>query len=72
MNEEMRKLIEQAWENRELLNEKAVQEAVREAVALLDGGRLRIAEKAESGWKVNEWLKKAVILYFPINNMEVT
>ena len=72
MNEEMRKMIEQAWENRELLNENAVQEAVREAVALLDGGRLRIAEKAESGWHVNEWLKKAVSLYFPINKMEVT
>ena len=72
MNEEMRKLIEQAWDNRELLNENAVQEAVREAVALLDGGKLRIAEKAEGGWHVNEWLKKAVILYFPINKMEVT
>ena len=49
MNEEMRKLIEQAWESRELLNENAVQEAVREAVALLDSGKLRIAEKAEGG-----------------------
>ena len=70
MKEDIRKIIEQAWDNRELLNDDAVQEAIRESVALLDGGKLRIAEKSEGGWHVNEWLKKAVILYFPINKME--
>ena len=67
---EMQKTIEQAWENRELLKEDAVQQAIREVVEMLDKGKLRIAEKDEDGWKVNEWLKKAVILYFPINQME--
>ncbi len=67
---EMQKTIEQAWENRELLKEDAVQQAIREVVEMLDKGKLRIAEKGEEGWKVNEWLKKAVILYFPINQME--
>ena len=67
---EIQKTIEQAWENRELLKENAVQQAIREVVEMLDKGKLRIAEKGEEGWKVNEWLKKAVILYFPINQME--
>lgn len=67
---EMQKTIEQAWENRELLKENAVQQAIHEVVEMLDKGKLRIAEKGEEGWKVNEWLKKAVILYFPINQME--
>lgn len=67
---EERKLIEQAWENRELLKDKAVQKTIREVVELLDKGWLRIAEKVDGRWSVNEWLKKAVILYFPINQME--
>ena len=70
MNEEKKRLIEQAWENRELLKDRDVQDTIREAVGLLDKGQLRIAEKGSSGWHVNEWLKKAVILYFPINDME--
>ena len=70
MNENIRIQIEQAWENHELLKDKAVQDAIREAVESLDKGRLRIAEKAADGWHVNEWLKKAVLLYFPINQME--
>lgn len=67
---EIQKTIEQAWDDRELLKENAVQQTIREVVEMLDKGRLRIAEKGEEGWKVNEWLKKAVILYFPINQME--
>ena len=70
MNSEYIHLIEQAWENRELLSDKSVQHAIRETVDLLDKGHLRIAEKTGEGWRVNEWLKKAVILYFPINGME--
>ena len=62
MNENIRIQIEQAWENRELLKNKAVQDAIREAVESLDKGRLRIAEKVADGWHVNEWLKKAVLL----------
>ena len=67
---EIQKTIEQAWENRELLKENSIQQTIREVVEMLDKGKLRIAEKSEEGWKVNEWLKKAVILYFPINQME--
>ena len=65
-------LIEQAWQNRELLKESQIQEIIREVIALLDNGQLRVAEPLEDGtWKVNEWIKKAVIMYFPIQQMEV-
>ena len=70
MNTDIQQLIEQAWENRELLQADAAQQAVRTAVDMLDRGELRIAEKVDGSWKVNEWLKKAVLLYFPINQME--
>jgi 2,3,4,5-tetrahydropyridine-2-carboxylate N-succinyltransferase len=64
------KTIEQAWENRDLLKGKDVQQAVSEVVDQLDRGILRVAEKREGEWKVNDWVKKAVILYFPIRKME--
>ena len=64
------KTIEKAWENRELLKDKVVQEAINEVVKQLDLGTLRVAEKGDDGWKVNGWIKKAVILYFPIRKME--
>jgi 2,3,4,5-tetrahydropyridine-2-carboxylate N-succinyltransferase len=64
------KTIEKAWENRELLKDKVVQEAINEVVKQLDLGTLRVAEKDDDGWKVNGWIKKAVILYFPIRKME--
>jgi 2,3,4,5-tetrahydropyridine-2,6-dicarboxylate N-succinyltransferase len=66
----MKELIEQAWTNREKLKEAAVQDAIRHVVAELDAGRIRVAEPAGDGWTVNEWIKKAVILYFPIQQME--
>ncbi len=68
--EEIRALIEQAWENRELLKETKTQETIREVVALLDAGELRVAEPVSGGWQVNEWVKKAVVMYFPIQKME--
>lgn len=70
MYEDLRKIIEQIWENRELLQDKANQEAIAEVVELLDKGKLRTAEPTEDGWQVNEWVKKAVILYFPTQKME--
>lgn len=64
-------IIEQTWENRELLKESSTQTAVREVVELLDKGQLRVAEPDGNGnWTVNDWVKKAVILYFPIQKME--
>ena len=59
-------LIEKAWENRELLDQQDVRQQIREVIDLLDKGRIRVAEPTEKGWIVNEWIKKAVILYFPI------
>ena len=64
-------LIENAWENRELLKEKEVQIAIKAVIADLDTGMLRVAEPLEDGsWKVNDWVKKAVILYFPLQKMK--
>ena len=62
--------IEQAWENRALLQEDTTQKAIREVIELLDSGKLRVAEPTDNGWRVNEWVKKAVVMYFPIQKME--
>ena len=66
----MKDIIESAWENRSLLEEASTQEAIRTVIRQLDEGTLRVAEPSEGGWKVNEWVKKAVVLYFPIQKME--
>jgi len=63
-------LIERAWDDRKLLETKEVQDAIYETVEQLDNGTLRVAEKTGGEWKVNNWVKKAVILYFPIRHME--
>lgn len=64
-------IIEQAWENRDLLKTENTQNTIREVLALLDKGKLRVAAPNESGeWQVNEWVKKAVVMYFPIQKME--
>ncbi|MBC8173553.1 MAG: 2,3,4,5-tetrahydropyridine-2,6-dicarboxylate N-succinyltransferase [Chitinophagales bacterium] len=62
--------IEQAWKDRSLLKETATQEAIRDIISQLDAGEIRVAEKTNGEWHVNEWIKKAVILYFPIQQME--
>ena len=66
----LKEQIEAAWENRVLLENDNVQKAIRQVIELLDAGELRVAEPASNGWKVNEWVKKAVVLYFPICKME--
>jgi 2,3,4,5-tetrahydropyridine-2-carboxylate N-succinyltransferase len=68
--ENLRQSIEEAWDNRELLKEAKYQTAIRELVALLDKGKVRVAEPTADGWKANEWIKKGVVLYFPIQKME--
>jgi 2,3,4,5-tetrahydropyridine-2,6-dicarboxylate N-succinyltransferase len=68
--EAMQQIIEQAWKNRELLSERHVADTIEKAVSLLDRGELRVAYPHEDKWIVNEWVKKAVILYFPLRNME--
>ncbi|MDV3310155.1 MAG: 2,3,4,5-tetrahydropyridine-2,6-dicarboxylate N-succinyltransferase [Cyclobacteriaceae bacterium] len=67
---ELQQVIERAWDDRSLLKEAEVQTAVRDVIEKLDKGQLRVAEPTGDGWKVNEWIKKAVILYFPIQQME--
>ncbi len=67
---EIQIIIENAWENRELLKEEITKKTIREVISLLDSGKLRVAEPIADGWQVNEWVKKAVVLYFPIQKME--
>lgn len=65
-------IIESAWENRELLSKDEVKEAIRRVVEAVDKGQLRCAEPTDlerSEWQINEWVKKAIIMYFPIQTM---
>ena len=71
MKNELKKQIEAAWENRELINSKENANAIREVIEMLDKGNLRVAEPCDAGWNVNEWVKKAVILYFLLQKMKV-
>lgn len=68
---ELKQIIEQAWNNRACLQLSETQQAIRAVIEKLDKGELRVAQPAGSAWQVNEWVKKAVILYFPIQAMEV-
>jgi 2,3,4,5-tetrahydropyridine-2-carboxylate N-succinyltransferase len=67
---ELRQLIEQAWDNRVLLKDSNTIEAIRAVIEELDKGQLRVAEPNGDEWQVNEWVKKAVLLYFPIQQMQ--
>lgn len=62
--------IEEAWEDRSLLTNEVTIESIRSVIDLLDAGTLRVAEPTSDGWQVNEWVKKAVVMYFPIQKME--
>jgi len=68
--ENLQQTIETAWENRELLKDDSTQAAIRKVIDLLDVGELRVAQPVGDDWQVNEWVKKAVVLYFPIQKME--
>ncbi len=67
---ELKEIIEKAWDNRELLKDKETVIAIKTIIEDLDRGIIRVAEPDGDGWKVNEWIKKAVILYFPIQPMQ--
>jgi 2,3,4,5-tetrahydropyridine-2-carboxylate N-succinyltransferase len=67
---ELRKQIEDAWDDRGLLQYKEYSEAIEMVIQQLDRGNLRVAEPILTGWAINEWVKKAVILYFPIKEMK--
>lgn len=66
----LQQTIENIWDNRDLLQQEESKTAIIEVIALLDKGELRVAEPTENGWQVNEWVKKAVVMYFPIQKME--
>lgn len=68
--DDLRKVIEAAWDDRSLLKIKETQDAIRKVISLLDKGKLRVAEPTKDGWQVNEWVKKGVVLYFPIQEMK--
>jgi 2,3,4,5-tetrahydropyridine-2-carboxylate N-succinyltransferase len=66
----MEDFIEKVWNNRELLKEESTKKNIREIIDRLDKGTLRVANHNGKNWIVNEWIKKAVILYFPIQQMQ--
>lgn len=71
MLDKLKNNIESAWENRTLLEKDEVRADVRLVVEMLDKGQIRVAQPDGDEWIVNEWVKKAVLMYFPIQQMEV-
>ncbi len=67
----LKNIIEEVWNDRSLLAEGKYKQAITDVIEELDKGRLRVANPGENGWQVNEWIKKAVLLYFPIRHMKV-
>lgn len=67
---ELQEKIEKVWDDRSLLADEGYKNAIEQVVELLDHGKLRVASMDEGLWRVHEWVKKAVILYFPIRKME--
>ncbi len=65
-----KEIIERAWEDRSLLNNEDVQAEINKTIDMLDKGEIRVAEPDGDKWIVNQWIKKAVILYFPSRKME--
>jgi 2,3,4,5-tetrahydropyridine-2-carboxylate N-succinyltransferase len=64
--------IENAWNDRSLLQNAETVSAIEEVIEKLDKGELRVAEPDALGWRVNEWVKKAVVMYFPTRKMETS
>lgn len=67
---DLQKLINDAWNNRELLRDTTYSDAVRAVIEEVDKGRLRVAMPTDEGWKVNEWVKQAILLYFATQQMQ--
>lgn len=67
---QLQAVIENAWDDRSLLTNQVTIDAIRSVIDLIDDGTLRVAQPVENGWQVNEWVKKAVVLYFPIQKMQ--
>jgi len=71
MIKQLKKIIEHAWENHNLLSDASTKEAISEVIKMLDQGDIRVAQPNGTEWEINTWVKKAVILYFPIQKMEI-
>ncbi len=67
--DELMTAVERAWIDRDLLSDEKTGLAIERVIAMLDKGEVRVAEKTDNGWQVNEWIKKAVLLYFPLRKM---
>jgi len=67
--EKLKQAIEQAWEQPELLNLTETQDAIENTIALLDCGKVRVCDKADGQWTTNEWVKKAINMYFRIRSL---
>lgn len=65
-----KQIIEETWNNRDKLQETETRKAIETILDNLDRGLIRVAEPSNQGWKVNEWVKKAVLLYFPTRSMQ--
>ncbi|HQV65258.1 MAG: 2,3,4,5-tetrahydropyridine-2,6-dicarboxylate N-succinyltransferase [Saprospiraceae bacterium] len=66
----IKSIIENIWDDRSLLSTQDSKDAIRSIVEMVDQGKLRVAEPDGDSWKVNDWVKKAIVLYFPIQQME--
>ncbi len=72
----LKESLEQAWQNREMLTDKAIQGDIQSVIKMIDEGRLRVADPPGGGvntsseWQVNEWVKQAILLYFSIQPMQ--
>ncbi|HPG06025.1 MAG TPA: 2,3,4,5-tetrahydropyridine-2,6-dicarboxylate N-succinyltransferase [Saprospiraceae bacterium] len=70
MDQNIKKDIEAIWDDRSLLKDPIAQNKIREVIEALDKGQIRVAEPQGKDWTVNDWIKKAVVLYFPLQQME--
>ena len=70
MKKQWTEIINSAWEDRSLLNNDQTQKIIHQIIEEVDQGRLRVAQQIDNSWQVNDWVKKAIILYFPIQKME--
>lgn len=70
MKMELKSIILEAWENRELLADNNIVDDIKSVIEEVDKGRLRVAEPTENGWQVNEWVKQAILMYFGVQQMK--
>ena len=73
--DELEKIISEAFENKQSVSEnsdKKILDAIKETIELTDSGNVRVAEKKNGKWSVNQWVKKAILLSFRVNKMKIS